>query len=98
MGINRFPNQLLRSYKRHEENKRKIGQECSSMQQAHSMNARKCIHAQKPYPSHAFAHESSKVKGRGERETEAKRLMERKAASLATECDPPTLKGNTKNI
>ena len=46
------------SYKRHEENKRKIGQECSSMQQADyqchrptpwmqesvSMNARKCVH------------------------------------------------------
>ena len=53
------------------------------MQQAHSMNARKCVHAQKPYPSQAFAHESSKVGGRGKRETgktEARRLMERKAA------------------
>ena len=29
------------------------------------MNARKCVHAQKPYPSQAFAHESSKVGGRG---------------------------------
>ena len=27
---------------------------------AHSMNARKCVHAQKPYPSQAVAHESSK--------------------------------------
>ena len=42
------------------------------------MNARKCVHAQKPY-------ESSKVGGRGKRETgktEARRLMERKAAQL----------------
>ena len=55
------------------------------MSLAHSMNARKCVHAQKPYPSQAFAHESSKVGGRGkerkrERKREAKRLMERKAA------------------
>ena len=80
----------IRSYERQEENKRKIGQERSSMQQAdyqcpsvHSMNARKCVHAQKPYPSQAFAHESSKRGGRGKRETgktEARRLMERKAA------------------
>ena len=34
-GFNRRPFQLLRSYKRHEENRRKIGQERSSMQQAH---------------------------------------------------------------
>ena len=34
LGFNRCPFQLLRSYKRHEENKRKIGQERSSMQQA----------------------------------------------------------------
>ena len=27
----------------------------------HSMNARKYVHAQKPYPNQAFAHESSKV-------------------------------------
>ena len=47
------------------------------------MNARKCVHAQKPCPSQAFAHESSKVGGRGKRETEmteARRLMEGKAA------------------
>ena len=80
VGFNRCPFQLLRSYKKHEEKKRKIGQERNSMQQAHyqchrptpwmqesvSMNARKCLHAQKPYPSQAFAHESSKVRGRGE--------------------------------
>ena len=30
---------------------------------AHSMNARKCVHAQKPYPAQAVAHESSKVEG-----------------------------------
>ena len=73
--FNRCPFQLLRSYKRHEENKRKIGQERSSklhaagplpMSSAYSMNARKCVHAQKPYPSQAFAHESSKVEGRGQ--------------------------------
>ena len=40
------------------------------MSSAHSMNARKCVHAQKPYPSQAFAHESSKVGGRGKREEE----------------------------
>ena len=63
------PFQLPRSYKRHEENKSKIGQERSSMQQAdyipmssaHSMNARKCVQAQKPYPSKAVAQGSSKV-------------------------------------
>ena len=48
------------------------------MLSAHSMDARKCVHAQKPYPSQAFAHESSKV-GEGGK-TEPKRLMERKAA------------------
>ena len=56
------------------------------MSSAHSMNARKCVHAQKPCPSQAFAHESSKVGGRGKKrgretgKTEARRLMERKAA------------------
>ena len=53
------------------------------MSSAHSINARKCVHAQKPYSCQAFAHESSKVGGRGKRETgktEARRLMERKAA------------------
>ena len=35
MGFNRCSFQLLRSYKRHEKKKRKIGQERSSMQQAH---------------------------------------------------------------
>ena len=50
------------------------------------MNARKCAHAQKPCPSQAFAHESSKVggkrkkRGRETGKTEARRLMERKAA------------------
>ena len=34
VGFNRCPFQLLRSYKIREENKRKIGQERSSMQQA----------------------------------------------------------------
>ena len=53
------------------------------MSSAHSMNARKCVHAQKPCPSQAFAHESSKVGGRRKRETgktEARRLTERRAA------------------
>ena len=55
------------------------------MSSAHSMNARKCVHAQNPYPNQAFAHESSKVGGRGKRgretgKTVARRLMERKAA------------------
>ena len=53
------------------------------MSSAHSMNARKCVHAQKPYPSQAFAHESSKVGGKSKIEivkTEARRLMEKMAA------------------
>ena len=29
------------------------------MPSAHSMNARKCVHAQKPYPSQPFAHQAS---------------------------------------
>ena len=40
------------------------------MSSTHSMNARKCVHAQKSNPSQAFAHESSKVGGRGKREEE----------------------------
>ena len=57
------------------------------MSSGNSMTARKCVHAQKTYPSQAIAHESSKVGARGKREeerqerrTEARRLMERKAA------------------
>ena len=52
------------------------------MPSAHSMNARKGIHAQKPYPTQAFAHESSKAGARGKEtgKTEARRLMEIKAA------------------
>ena len=34
------------------------------MSSAHTMNARKCVQAQKPYPTQAFAHELSKVGGR----------------------------------
>ena len=44
---------------------------------------RKHVHAQKPYPSQSFAHESSKVRGKRDEETgktEAKRMMERKTA------------------
>ena len=44
------------------------------MSSAHSMNARKCVHAQKPYPSQAFAHESNKVGGRGKREEERQEI------------------------
>ena len=29
------------------------------MSSAHSMNARKCVHAQKPYPSQTFTHQAS---------------------------------------
>ena len=42
------------------------------MSSAHSMNARKCVHAQKPYPCQVFAHESSKVGGRGKSEEESR--------------------------
>ena len=40
------------------------------MSSAHSMNARKCVHVQKPYQ--AFAHESSKVGYRCKREGDTK--------------------------
>ena len=77
-GIKRYSYQLLSSYRRHEENKSNIGQERSSMQQADyqlmssalSMNARKCVHAQKPNSFQVFAHESSKAGERGKREEE----------------------------
>ena len=36
--FNRCPFQLIRSYKRHEENRSKIGQECSSDYQCHQPN------------------------------------------------------------
>ena len=53
-------------------NARKCVHECKKvcpwMQESVSMNARKCVHAQKPCPSQAFAHESSKVGGRGKRD------------------------------
>ena len=58
------------------------------MSSAHSMNATKCVHAQKPYPTQAFAHESSKGGGSGKRETgktEARRLVERKAKQNTSE-------------
>ena len=56
---------------------------------AHSMNAGKGVHAQKPYSFQIFAHESSRVGGRGKKigidtvkstKDTARRLMERKAA------------------
>ena len=48
------------------------------MSSAHSMNARKCVHAQKPCPSQAFAHESSKVGGRGKGEEERQERQRKK--------------------
>ena len=59
------------SYKMHWEYKSKIGHASGRlpMSSAHSMNAIKCVHAQKPYPSQAFTHKLSKVGGRGKRET-----------------------------
>ena len=53
------------------------------MSSAHSMNARKCVHAEKPYQFKAVAQGSSKVGEREKRnigEIEVRRLMERKAA------------------
>ena len=49
------------------------------------MNARKRVHAQKPYSFQAFAHELSKVGKREEEieKTEVSMLMERKAAQAA---------------
>ena len=70
------------------------------------MNARKCVHAQKPYPSQAFAHESSKVGGTETGKAEAdgylgtdrltKEGKERLTSPIATECDllPPFPKTN----
>ena len=48
------------------------------MQESVSMNARKCVHAQKPYPSQAFAHELNKGGGRGKREEEEKERKRKK--------------------
>ena len=48
------------------------------MSSAHSMNARKCVHAQKPYPSQALnqsrseKNESIKVREKGKREGDRK--------------------------
>ena len=36
------------------------------------MNARKCVHAQKPYPTHAFAHESRSKEEEKERKKDRK--------------------------
>ena len=77
-----FPKTNITLFKRHKENKSKIGQERSSMQQpgyqCHRptpwMQESVSMH-KKPYQSQAFAHESSKVGGRGKRE-EGKRGQE----------------------
>ena len=66
------------------------------MSAAHSMNARKCVHARKPYPTQAFAHESSKVGRRGKK-TEARRLMERKAAQQNKDTSEELKQGLTKH-
>ena len=53
------------------------------MSSAHSMNARKCVHAQKPYLSQdSRMNQARSEEKRKKREgvTEARRLMERKAA------------------
>ena len=58
------------------------------MSSAHSMNARKCVYKQKPYPSqayscmnHARSEEEEKERKRDRTgKTEARMLMERKAA------------------
>ena len=74
VGVNECPFQQLREGHR-KDTKRTRGKPdrnvapCSRLtttvpSSAHSMNARKCVHAQKPYPSQAFAHESSKVGGK----------------------------------
>ena len=77
LRFNMCNHQLLRSYKRHEENKSKIGQDRSSTQQADNQCFRLTPWMQesvsmnkKHYPSQAFAHESSNVRGRGKREEE----------------------------
>ena len=56
------------------------------MSSAHSMNARKCVHAQKSHSSQALEHgikqgrRKRKQRGRETGKTEARRLMEGKAA------------------
>ena len=55
------------------------------MSLAHSINARKCVHAQKPYPvRHSLMNqaksEEEEKRGRVTGKTEARQLMERKAA------------------
>ena len=51
------------------------------MSSAHSMNARKCVHAQKPYPvRHSRMNQAREEEEEKERKREARRQMERKAA------------------
>ena len=81
LGSNRCSFQLLRSYKRHGENKSKIGQECSSMYQAdyqhkssaHSINARKCVYAQNHTPVRHSRINQAKLEEEGKREEERQR-------------------------
>ena len=85
-GFNRCPFQLLRSYKRHEENKRKIGQERSSMQQADYQRHRPTPWMQESVSMHKiptsvrYSRMNQAKTKEEEKETEARRLMERKAA------------------
>ena len=51
------------------------------------MNARKCVHAQKPYPPQAVAHESSKVGKRGKREEEEVKERKRDGKDRGQEAD-----------
>ena len=101
LGFIECPYQLLRSYKRYDEKKSKMivflhAAGRLPISSAHSMDARKCVHAQKPYSCLAYEHESSKVGGGGKKgrqtgQTDARRLMERKAAQ-----QNKTLPENTK--
>ena len=55
------------------------------MSSAHYINARKRVHVQKPYPSQALVHQSSRLeeeekRGRETGKTETRRLIEWKAA------------------
>ena len=81
-----------RSYKRHEENKRKIGQERSSMQQATTNvigplhECKKVCPCTKALPQSGIrawikqVRKKRKKRGRETGKTEARKLMERKAA------------------
>ena len=95
--------QLLRSYKTHEKNKRKIGQERSSMQQADYQCHRPTPWMQESVSMHKSPapvrhsrmnqarSEKEKKRGRETGKTEARRLMERKAAQQRFSIEIPFL-------